>query len=269
MHRGGVIVNIGSGCNKVPFPGLVAYTASKGGIEMLTKVAAVELAPHRHPRQLCRARRGRGRTDETGNRRLRRHVGRGDAARPRRHARRHRQDSALPGERRQRVHHRPDHLGRRRALHAAALAEDEVTRGTACSFRLHETDTRRRTAEIRAGLHHGSAARSARGDRPNRIAGIARPAASANGTPSPPPASVRAARRNGPIPPACPATNGRRTPTGTCPTIRERRAGPPPLVDGFERQASARSRRSAREFVRAKAEVRGRAPKDMIRTFCL
>ena len=42
MPRGGVVVNIGSGCNKVPFPGLVAYTASKGGIEMLTKVAAVE-----------------------------------------------------------------------------------------------------------------------------------------------------------------------------------------------------------------------------------
>jgi NAD(P)-dependent dehydrogenase (short-subunit alcohol dehydrogenase family) len=42
---GGVIVNIGSGCNKVPFPNLVAYTASKGGIEMLTKVAAVELGP--------------------------------------------------------------------------------------------------------------------------------------------------------------------------------------------------------------------------------
>ncbi len=41
----GIIVNIGSGCNKVPFPGLVAYTASKGGIEMLTKVAAVELGP--------------------------------------------------------------------------------------------------------------------------------------------------------------------------------------------------------------------------------
>src|SRR5262245_31247400 len=42
-HGGGSIVNIGSGCNKVPFPRLVAYTASKGGIEMLTKVAAVEL----------------------------------------------------------------------------------------------------------------------------------------------------------------------------------------------------------------------------------
>lgn len=45
-HGGGAIVNIGSGSNKVPFPGLAAYTASKGGIEMLTKVAAVELAPH-------------------------------------------------------------------------------------------------------------------------------------------------------------------------------------------------------------------------------
>ena len=51
-HGGGVVVNIGSGCNKVPFPGLVAYTASKGGIEMLTKVAAVELAPH-HIRVNC------------------------------------------------------------------------------------------------------------------------------------------------------------------------------------------------------------------------
>lgn len=40
---GGTIVNIGSGCNKVPFPNLAAYTASKGGIEMFTKVAAVEL----------------------------------------------------------------------------------------------------------------------------------------------------------------------------------------------------------------------------------
>jgi len=46
-HGGGAIVNIGSGSNKVPFPGLVAYTSSRGGIEMLTKVAAVELAPHR------------------------------------------------------------------------------------------------------------------------------------------------------------------------------------------------------------------------------
>lgn len=40
---GGRIFNIGSGCNKVAFPNLVNYTASKGGIEMFTKVAAVEL----------------------------------------------------------------------------------------------------------------------------------------------------------------------------------------------------------------------------------
>jgi NAD(P)-dependent dehydrogenase (short-subunit alcohol dehydrogenase family) len=44
---GGSIINIGSGCNKVPFQNLIAYTASKGGIEMLTKVAAVELGPLR------------------------------------------------------------------------------------------------------------------------------------------------------------------------------------------------------------------------------
>jgi NAD(P)-dependent dehydrogenase (short-subunit alcohol dehydrogenase family) len=43
---GGTIVNIGSGCNYVPFPTLVAYTASKGGIEMLTKVASLALGPY-------------------------------------------------------------------------------------------------------------------------------------------------------------------------------------------------------------------------------
>lgn len=41
--RGGAIVNIGSGCNKLAFPNLVDYTASKGGIEQFTKSAAVEL----------------------------------------------------------------------------------------------------------------------------------------------------------------------------------------------------------------------------------
>lgn len=44
-HGGGSIVNIGSGSNKAPFPNLVAYTASRGGVEMFTKVAAVELGP--------------------------------------------------------------------------------------------------------------------------------------------------------------------------------------------------------------------------------
>ena len=46
-HGGGAIINIGSGCNKLAFPHLVDYTASKGGIEMFTKVAAVELGRHR------------------------------------------------------------------------------------------------------------------------------------------------------------------------------------------------------------------------------
>lgn len=44
-HGGGSIVNIGSGCNKLPFPNLAAYSASKAGIEMLTRAAAIELGP--------------------------------------------------------------------------------------------------------------------------------------------------------------------------------------------------------------------------------
>ena len=43
--QGGSIVNLGSGCNKLAFPRLVDYTASKGGIEQFTKAAAVELGP--------------------------------------------------------------------------------------------------------------------------------------------------------------------------------------------------------------------------------
>jgi NAD(P)-dependent dehydrogenase (short-subunit alcohol dehydrogenase family) len=44
---GGSIINIGSGCNKLAFPRLVDYTASKGGIEMFTKVAACELGRYK------------------------------------------------------------------------------------------------------------------------------------------------------------------------------------------------------------------------------
>ena len=44
---GGSIVNIGSGCNKIAFPSLVDYTASKGGIEQFTKVSAVELGKYK------------------------------------------------------------------------------------------------------------------------------------------------------------------------------------------------------------------------------
>lgn len=41
----GSIINLGSGCNKLGFPHLVDYTASKGGVEQFTKVAAIELGP--------------------------------------------------------------------------------------------------------------------------------------------------------------------------------------------------------------------------------
>jgi 3-oxoacyl-[acyl-carrier protein] reductase len=44
--KGGSIINIGSGASKAPFPNLVDYCASKGGIQGLTHVAAVELGPH-------------------------------------------------------------------------------------------------------------------------------------------------------------------------------------------------------------------------------
>ncbi|MFK7994770.1 MAG: SDR family NAD(P)-dependent oxidoreductase [Granulosicoccus sp.] len=42
----GAIVNLGSGCNRLAFPQLSAYAASKGGIEMLTKACALELGEH-------------------------------------------------------------------------------------------------------------------------------------------------------------------------------------------------------------------------------
>ena len=42
----GSIINLGSGCNKVPFRRLVDYTASKGGVEQFTKVSAMELGQY-------------------------------------------------------------------------------------------------------------------------------------------------------------------------------------------------------------------------------
>ncbi|ATY10033.1 NAD(P)-dependent oxidoreductase [Amycolatopsis sp. AA4] len=43
-ERGGRIVNISSGMARRPMPGAAAYSASKAGVEMLTRTSAVELA---------------------------------------------------------------------------------------------------------------------------------------------------------------------------------------------------------------------------------
>ena len=76
------------GCNKAPFPNLVDYTASKGGIEMFTKVAAVELGHYRITVNCVAPGADRDRAHQARNRRLRRHLGRADAARARGPARR-------------------------------------------------------------------------------------------------------------------------------------------------------------------------------------
>ena len=46
QNGGGRIINLGSGSNKAAFPGLSSYTATKGAIEMFTKVSAVELGAY-------------------------------------------------------------------------------------------------------------------------------------------------------------------------------------------------------------------------------
>ncbi|MYB21812.1 MAG: SDR family oxidoreductase [Chloroflexi bacterium] len=43
---GGAIVNISSGAAKIPMPGSAEYSVSKTGVWMLTRVLALELAPH-------------------------------------------------------------------------------------------------------------------------------------------------------------------------------------------------------------------------------
>ncbi|MCY3558779.1 MAG: SDR family oxidoreductase [Chloroflexi bacterium] len=43
---GGAIVNIASGAAKIPMPGSAEYSVSKTGVWMLTRVLALELAPH-------------------------------------------------------------------------------------------------------------------------------------------------------------------------------------------------------------------------------
>ena len=45
MPKGGVIVNISSAISRMAYPGAVVYTATKGAIDVMTRVLAVELGP--------------------------------------------------------------------------------------------------------------------------------------------------------------------------------------------------------------------------------
>ena len=121
-HGGGAIVNIGSGCNKVAFPNLVAYTASKGGIEMLTKVAAIELGRY-GIRVNCVA---PGAIEVERTRReggdFARIWSAAHAARTHRHAVGYRPGRRLSGERRCVICERPDAVGRRRCVQPGAMA---------------------------------------------------------------------------------------------------------------------------------------------------
>ena len=51
--HGGAIVLIGSINSHMALPGAAAYCASKGGVHMLGKALAVDLAPYSIPRQRC------------------------------------------------------------------------------------------------------------------------------------------------------------------------------------------------------------------------
>lgn len=42
----GCIINVSSGTAEIPYAGLAAYSASKGGVEALTRALAKEMAPH-------------------------------------------------------------------------------------------------------------------------------------------------------------------------------------------------------------------------------
>jgi 3-oxoacyl-[acyl-carrier protein] reductase len=45
MGRGGCIVNVGSAISRMAYPGAVVYTATKGAIDVMTRVLAMELGP--------------------------------------------------------------------------------------------------------------------------------------------------------------------------------------------------------------------------------
>ena len=51
--KGGSIVNISSVASKCPSEGVAAYCASKGALDQLSRVMALELGPHRVIKASC------------------------------------------------------------------------------------------------------------------------------------------------------------------------------------------------------------------------
>ena len=110
-----------------PFPNLVDYTASKGGIEMLTKVSAIELGKYRitvncvAPGAIEIERTKLETGDYAGTWAKLTPLGRvGQPARYRAHG-------GVPGKRGRRIHHRPNNLGGWRTLHSPDLAISVVS----------------------------------------------------------------------------------------------------------------------------------------------
>ena len=114
--RGGVVINISSVDDTMPYPHNPHYNASKAGLKMLTQSTALALAEHRIRVNcigpgICETEITRHLMDsplwESGG-------GSEDTVGPRRPARRHRQGRRLSRLRRCRLHHRRHALRRRR-----------------------------------------------------------------------------------------------------------------------------------------------------------
>lgn len=119
---GGAIVNMSSVNAVMAIPNQVPYNVSKGGVNQLTRVTALALADkgvrvnaigpgHHHDRTGQDGDGGRRRTPQDP-------LANADGAPG--HARGSRPDRHVPGQRRCQLHHRPDHLLRRRP-HGAEL----------------------------------------------------------------------------------------------------------------------------------------------------
>ena len=133
--KGGSIINVSSVHQVIPKPDYLGYSCSKGGMMNLTRTLALEYAD----RGIRVNGIGPGATITPINSRLDRRPGQEGAGRephpdaPRRHGRRDGRRGLLPGQRRRRLHHRPDDLRRRRP--------DPVTRASASHGR--RSDRRR------------------------------------------------------------------------------------------------------------------------------